>query len=235
MWAATSCCVLGILLGAATVQAQSEPDAPVDVGSEDAAAREHFERGAAAFQDGRFDEAASEFGQAYDLSGRPELLYNLYVSHRDAGNDVEALRALRAYLDAGAPGGSVPRLEESARVLEERIADEQDDGPPVLAITLLVSGGVLAVAGITTGILSEVARSDLESACTAAGSCPPELEATRDRGQALAIATDVLLASAVVAVGIGVVLLIVGADDDEPEVMAGCSSTGCGVTWRGQL
>ena len=52
--------------------------------SDDEAARRHFRLGQAYYQNGQFPEAAAEFEQAYQLSGRPQLLYNIYLAHRDA-------------------------------------------------------------------------------------------------------------------------------------------------------
>ena len=63
-------------------------------------ARHHFRLGQAHYESGAFLEAAHEFEQSFEQSGRPELLFNIYVSYRDANDDERARDALRGYLDA---------------------------------------------------------------------------------------------------------------------------------------
>lgn len=70
-----------------------------DSGLDDQAARELFNAGRSLYDIGRYHEAAQQFQQAYDLSQRPGLLYNLYLSHRDASEIREAAAALRLYLE----------------------------------------------------------------------------------------------------------------------------------------
>jgi tetratricopeptide (TPR) repeat protein len=91
----------------------------------DQQARSHFSVGRAMYDAGRFSEAAAEFQQAYDLSRRPELLYNLYIAYRDSSQFVRARDALRQYL---AEVTDVPnRLQLASRLeaLEARIAEEE--------------------------------------------------------------------------------------------------------------
>ena len=73
------------------------PPADAAAGSDDDA-RMHFRLGRAYYDSGRFHDAAREFQMAYDESQRPALRYNLYVSHRDAGNLRASVQALRSYL-----------------------------------------------------------------------------------------------------------------------------------------
>jgi tetratricopeptide (TPR) repeat protein len=67
-------------------------------GMADERARNHFRVGRSLYDAGRFAEAAAEFQAAYDLSQRADLLYNVYLAHRDAQNEAAALVALRDYL-----------------------------------------------------------------------------------------------------------------------------------------
>lgn len=64
----------------------------------DVQARAHFRVGRELYSTGQFAAAAVEFEAAYGLSGRPELLYNIYLAHRDAQDEEAALVALRNYL-----------------------------------------------------------------------------------------------------------------------------------------
>ncbi len=66
----------------------------------DVEAREHFRVAQPLYESGRFAEAAREFEAAYQLSHRPELLFNVYVANRDANDLDKAVPALRAYLAA---------------------------------------------------------------------------------------------------------------------------------------
>lgn len=83
--------------GGSTPSGPTSEQAAGEQASDDEA-RMHFRLGRAYFDSGRFHDAAREFQLAYDESGRPALLYNLYVSHRDAGNLRASVEALRAYL-----------------------------------------------------------------------------------------------------------------------------------------
>ncbi|MFK7984462.1 MAG: hypothetical protein AB8I08_00395 [Sandaracinaceae bacterium] len=90
-----------LIAGQASAQDAEGGDVPaVEAASEgsDDDARMHFRLGRAYYDSGRFHDAAREFQLAYDASGRAALLYNLYVSHRDAGNLRESVDALRGYL-----------------------------------------------------------------------------------------------------------------------------------------
>ncbi len=94
---------------AAVVHAQSGERAS------EPAAREAFERGRAFYDSGAFEEASAAFEEAYRLSGRDALLYNLYLAYRDANEQEKAAQALRSYLQ------KVPQIENRAQ-LEARLA-----------------------------------------------------------------------------------------------------------------
>ena len=61
-------------------------------------ARMRYQAGLAKYDAGLFAEAAEEFEAAYQASPRPELLYNIYLARRDAGQTERAIDALRRYL-----------------------------------------------------------------------------------------------------------------------------------------
>lgn len=79
------------------------------------AARDAFERGRVFYDAGQFDQASVAFEEAYKLSGRDALLYNLYLAYRDASAQEKAANALRGYL------AKVPNIENRAQ-LEARLA-----------------------------------------------------------------------------------------------------------------
>jgi hypothetical protein len=72
-------------------------------GANDEEARVHFRLGTAYYESGRFPEAAREYQQAYDLSRRPALLYNIFLAWRDASELAPAIEALRSFLELGSP------------------------------------------------------------------------------------------------------------------------------------
>ena len=71
---------------------------PRQVDLRDEAASQAFDSGMRLYAAGDFDAAAEAFEHAYELSRRPEMLFNQYLAHRDAGRFGEAADALEAYL-----------------------------------------------------------------------------------------------------------------------------------------
>jgi tetratricopeptide (TPR) repeat protein len=91
----------------------------------DQQARAHFAVGRAMYDAGRFAEAANEFQQAYDLSHRPQLLYNLYIAYRDSSQLVRARDALRQYLAEVSEIPNRLHLVSRLEALETQIAEEE--------------------------------------------------------------------------------------------------------------
>jgi tetratricopeptide (TPR) repeat protein len=90
-------------------------------------ARALFDLAHAHYDSGRYDEAAREFTRVHELLGRPELLYNIHLAYRDAGNVREAVNALRRYL-AEAPTDDLPA--GTRRMLERRLSAMESTLPP---------------------------------------------------------------------------------------------------------
>jgi hypothetical protein len=114
--------VLGALSAAASPgvalaqEAQAgEAEAAGEVDAADAEARSLFDAGSMAFSHGRYEEALERFERAYDLSGRPELLYNIAATHDRLRNDEAALEHFERFI------ADVPDTERSSEV-EARIA-----------------------------------------------------------------------------------------------------------------
>ncbi len=102
-----------LVLAAGRVQGQAAQPGPAvaptesmaqstttDADMTDAQARGKYRLGRELYGQGRFAEAAKEFETAYGLSGRGELLFNVYLAYRDAQDTPNAARALRGYLSA---------------------------------------------------------------------------------------------------------------------------------------
>jgi tetratricopeptide (TPR) repeat protein len=93
----------------------------------DLQARSHFRLGREFYQLGRFSEAAREFEVAYGLSGRAALLYNVYISYREALDTPKAAAALRGYLAAVPDAPDGPNLSARLSALEAQVAQSKAD------------------------------------------------------------------------------------------------------------
>lgn len=108
LWIVTVLVLAQVLLTQPRVTfAQSDP-------GRDAEARGLFEAGRAAFDQGRYPDALGYFDRAYQLSRRPQLLYNLGQVHDRLRHDEDALQAFQQYLK------QVPGAENRTEV-EHRI------------------------------------------------------------------------------------------------------------------
>lgn len=85
-----------------------------------AAAKKRFAEGKSLFDAGKFGEAARVFYEAYELSGKPELLYNVAQAYRQAGELIEAQRYYKRYLD------ELPDAPNAEEVLENIIQLQQE-------------------------------------------------------------------------------------------------------------
>lgn len=74
-------------------------------------------------------------------------------------------------------------------------------------LATLIAGGVLGLVAIGTGVGSLVLYDDVRSACTD-GVCPASRRADADTGNALALTSTVLAFVAPVAIGVGILLLV---------------------------
>jgi len=144
-----------------------------------------FEESEAAYNDGRFDEAAAMLRRAYSLHDDPLLLFNLaralegdgdldgaiesYQQYIDEAPDAEdrgaveaRLRTLRAQRDELADDGDEEEEEE-----EEEIAEEEEDdagGGVSLAPWLTAAGGLAVVAvGGVFGAMSQSKALDADN------------------------------------------------------------------------
>lgn len=105
-------------LFASAASAQTGGAAP----DREAEARAHFRLSQSHYELGHFAEAAAELEQAYALSPRADLLYNLYVARRDAGQLAAAASALRQYLDEGEDIENAALLRHRLSALEAQLA-----------------------------------------------------------------------------------------------------------------
>jgi tetratricopeptide (TPR) repeat protein len=92
----------------------------------DEEARRAFRVAQAHYENGDFDEAAAGFEEAYRLSRRPDLLYNVYLAHRDAQRTREAADALERYLNEAPDVGAHDRLRARLERMRAALAQESE-------------------------------------------------------------------------------------------------------------
>lgn len=102
---------------AAIAQDASREDIPPE-------ARQRFDLATTMYSQGRFVEAAEEFERVYALTSHADVLHNIYVAYRDAGDKRKAADALRRYLEAAEEISDRPVMEARLATLEREIAEE---------------------------------------------------------------------------------------------------------------
>jgi tetratricopeptide (TPR) repeat protein len=83
--------LLVLLAAVAHARADEPPDGD---------AKRHYQAGTKHFNLGEYDEAVKEYKEAYRLSEKPYLLYNIAQSYRLSGNEKEALKFYNSFLNA---------------------------------------------------------------------------------------------------------------------------------------
>lgn len=101
--------------GAAEADTAAAEAPPPPTEAELQEARHAFEVAAAAFENGDYETASTEFRTAYELSRHAALLYNIYLAEERAGRPGEAATMLERYLESDLP------TPEERTVLERRL------------------------------------------------------------------------------------------------------------------
>ncbi|MEZ4228392.1 MAG: PEGA domain-containing protein [Polyangiaceae bacterium] len=84
-------------------------------------AKAHFERGAEAYKEARYEEAIDGFSKAYAEDPKPILLYNIAQAYERLGDTSNALRAYRDFLREGPSDEDRRVIETRIRNLEKRL------------------------------------------------------------------------------------------------------------------
>jgi tetratricopeptide (TPR) repeat protein len=179
-----------LALATAGLSAGAQP-APVNTVSPEAdrAAREHFTLGRDAFSNGDFATAVREFTAAYELSGRPQLLYNIGTAYErlhdwerandaltrylqrvpDANDRAEVqarLNVIQVELQHAAEARQAPPPETATRVV---VVERRVEEPPRYFRTAgFVAAGLTAVTGgvtLAVGLLADARYNDLARGC----------------------------------------------------------------------
>lgn len=141
----------------ASAQDQQPPQQQQTPDQLDEAARLTFESARQAFVNGEYERALGLFRQAYQLSNRPGLLYNIAQTLDRLRRDAEALEAFRQFLAAQPDTPNRGEVEARIRVLEQAVANNQPSEDPVTGTPRTGGGGIavlhpgifLAAAGLT--------------------------------------------------------------------------------------
>jgi tetratricopeptide (TPR) repeat protein len=96
-------------------------------------AREHFEKGKAYMDLGKYGEAAAEYEAAYAAKPDPALLLNLAQAYRQAGNADKALRFYRKYLEKVPKTPYRADIEEKIAALEKQVKTGEGTTAPTPA------------------------------------------------------------------------------------------------------
>jgi tetratricopeptide (TPR) repeat protein len=102
--------------------------APVGAQKKDkrAEARQHYENGLRKFDLGKYDDAADEFVQAYDLVGEPaNILYNIAQAYRLAEKFEKSAQFYRSFLRRVPDVANRAEIEGRILEMEERAADQK--------------------------------------------------------------------------------------------------------------
>jgi tetratricopeptide (TPR) repeat protein len=115
--------------------AATDASADADQADRDREARFLFEAGRTAYDAGRYKEALGHFQRAYELSQRPQLLYNVGQAADRLRQDQLALDAFERYLSALPAAANRPAVEERIKVLREVLAARQSEADAAPAPT----------------------------------------------------------------------------------------------------
>jgi tetratricopeptide (TPR) repeat protein len=206
---------------------QAQEDTPATA---DERARVLFENGRYLFENGRYEEAIIAWEEAYALSHRHKLLFNIASAQERLGLSQEALDTLYQYRIYAEPD-ELDALESRLISLKSRIAEEvllapaTQTQPGIAAATPLPSpnrtrgiglttGGTLLMgAGVALGLSARSARRLAEEGCSELSSgfiCTDEVSDMVTRQQSLALGADAAMLLGLGATAGGVFFLVDG-------------------------
>jgi hypothetical protein len=138
----------GLLILTRPVDAAGEPASgatpAVDTGT--AAARGHYARGVAFYEQRAYAQALAEFQRAYSLVPNPKLRFSMGQAHAGLGRYAAAITELQAYVDS--VGGSVP---DERRLQVERQLEAFRARVGQIVVTVNVAGATIEVDGEVVG------------------------------------------------------------------------------------
>jgi len=243
---------LAVVLGAASLLVAATASAQ---GHE--RARALFEAGRVAVSEGDYEGALRYFTEAYELSERPRLLFNmanaadrlrdderalaLYQQYLEALPEAEnadyvnaridaLLTAQRNHTEAPAPEPE-PEPEPEPVVEPEPEPEPASSEPPVAGIAVTAAGGAFALTGAILLGVGAAERGNVDGAPV--GSTWSEYEGSHETANTLTPIGAALLGVGVAAAAVGIVLIVVGGDDGQESVAL--VPTGNGLIVRGRF
>lgn len=233
------------LVSIQSVQAQSSQSRDAQI----AEAKDAFAVGTRAYADGEFETALASFRRAYELTGSPDLLYNIAAVSDRMRRDEDALGAYEGYLEARPESADREHVEgrievlraaiesrrraeldaeiearkaaveAAARVKAERPLTQHVGPGPGPWITIGVGGAALATGAVLLG-LGQRDQKKVENA--PAGSSYSMVEEMADRGPRRSKAGVALMAVGGAGVIGGLIWQLTGGHDEAiPELSIG--------------
>lgn len=210
--------------------------------AEDARARELFLEGEAHYAAGRYELAAERYLEAYELSQRAELLFNVGNAYERLGDYEKAARYLTEYVntpkarDVVSVRERIRRLEAAAAEQKRRAEQERQQAAPPDAVVetpapapaperglsrstwWFIGSGASAAGAVGLGLLALNAGSNAARDCADTGRpvCRDTASSSLTQETVFAIGADVLAVATVVTAGVGLYLLFQGDDDERP-------------------
>ncbi len=239
------------LLGCLVPVAGAQNEADGALSEQDRHARELFLLGDDLYAQGRYEEALAAFEEAYELSQRPLLLFNIANAQERSGRWEEAMASLRAYLPH-ADEAERARIESRIASLERRVARLRAEEPPApapeepsrdrAAPVLLAASGALLAGGVVLAILARGARKDIADACGSVDGrrlCSAEASSSLARDRRASWGADALFVASAAALGVGLYLWLrprsEGEEEGAVEASVSAGPTGGEVVLRGRF
>ena len=212
--------------------AAQEQDRPVaDEGGLDEEARIVYQAGVLAYDEQRFENALEHFERAHELSGRPQLLYNIGLAADRLRRDPRAIEAYESYLRELPDAANRARVEERLGFLRSAHAEHVDEPRPSngAAVALLTLGGA-SLAGSVVGAIWWADRADVVSQCEDRGCANTDtIERERNSAMGVTLAAGAVGLASIIA---GAVLLAKSGDDDAEATRCGVFPGGVTCTGR---
>lgn len=234
-----------LLAGSAAGVAHAQPAPPSEPESPALAeARRLYVEGNEHYSAGRYTLAAERFVKAYELSGKPALLFNLANTYERAGNYEKAAHYLRMYLNGGdvhdpaavkarlqrleltvienkknadktgEPSPAPDKVDTAAAPVTPVVAHRPSAVPYYVASAGLLAGGITAV---VFGLRARSERTEIDGLCSEQSGgliCSPAADEHLSSERRYALFSDIGLGVAAASVVTGVVYYLVTRDGD---------------------
>ncbi len=208
------------------------PDPAAISAEDDARARELFENGAMLYDEGRYEDAIAAWTEAWRLSGRALLLFNMANAAERVGRWEDAMELLSRYR-AFAPADERDVLDRRIGNIERRLGDlpapvapppavvAPEPLPaavvtrrpfPVAPVLLFGASGAGLVTGTVFAFRALDARADADTLCTShdgATWCPASAASALGVDRQSSLVADIALGVGLGALGGGVIALVV--------------------------